>query len=219
MKAFRYSILPIALLLTLPGAARTNPTTTAATAEEGPVALAIGAAAPLRDVRMTSVDGRELSIADVAGKKGTLVVFMCKHCPWVKMWQNRIAAVGNAAVGRGLGVIAVNSNDPAAYPEDDLEPMKAQAKELNLRFPYVVDGTSDLARAFGASHTPEAFLFDAKGKLVYHGAIDDNARDEKAVKSAWLKQAVDAVATGRAVPTARTKALGCSIKYREKTSS
>jgi hypothetical protein len=142
---------------------------------------------------------------------------MCHHCPWVKAWQDRIARIGIAAGKQGIGVIAINSNDPVAYPEDDLAGMKAQAKQLKLAFPYVVDATSDLARAFGATRTPEAFLFDASGKLVYHGTVDDNAQNEKAVAKPWLEQAVTAVASGQAVPTAETKAFGCSIKFRAKS--
>jgi thiol-disulfide isomerase/thioredoxin len=179
-------------------------------------ALAIGQLAPLREQAMMGVSGTELSIAGAAGKKGTLVLFTCNHCPWVKMWQKRIARIGNAALERGVGVIAVNSNDPSAYAEDSYDEMKARAKQLGFKFPYVVDGTSDVARAFGATHTPEAYLFDAEGKLVYHGGVDDNARDEKAVKQPWLRQAVDAVAGGKPVPSPETKALGCSIKLREK---
>jgi len=181
--------------------------------------LALGAAAPMSDAAMKSVDGSDVTIAGAAGKKGTLVIFMCNHCPWVKMWQSRIAAVGNAAVAKGIGVIAINPNDPDQLPEDAYDPMVGQAKTLGLKFPYAVDATSDVARAFGATRTPEAFLFDAGGKLVYHGTVDDNARDEKAVKKAWLKQAVDAVAAGKAVKTAETKALGCSVKLREAKSS
>jgi hypothetical protein len=221
MRSIRLTLLPIVFALSLPTAPFANPEAKAAveSAPAAPKSLAIGDTAPMRELRMKSVDGRELSIADVAGKKGTLVVFMCKHCPWVQAWQSRITAVGNSALGRGIGVIAINSNDPASYPEDDFEPMKAQAKVLNMKFPYVVDATSGLASSFGATRTPEVFLFDASGKLVYHGAVDDNARDEKAVKSSWMRQAVDAVAAGKAVPVAETKALGCSIKLRERTES
>jgi len=182
-----------------------------------PTPLALGQPAPLRDVAMKNVDGSDISIADVAGRKGMLVLFTCNHCPWVKKWQTRIASIGNAAASRGLGVIAINSNDPAAYPEDAPDEMKARAKQLGFRFPYVVDATSDVARAFGATHTPEAYVFDARGRLVYHGGVDDNASDEKAVKQPWLRQAVEAVAAGKAVPLAETKALGCSIKFREKS--
>ena len=185
---------------------------------DAPAVLAIGATAPMRETRMTGVDGKEITLADAAGKKGTLVVFMCNHCPFVKAWQARIAKVGNAAVLKGVGVVAVNSNDPAAYPEDDMAHMKDRAKDLGFKFPYVVDATSDLARAFGATHTPEIFLFDAKGKLVYHGAVDDN-KDEKSVQRPWLMQAVSSVAAGKPVATAETKSFGCGIKFRGKSES
>jgi peroxiredoxin len=194
-------------------------TSTAAADDAAPRMLALGDPAPMREASLKSVDGRRITIAEAAGKKGTLVVFSCNHCPWVKMWQKRIARIGNAAIGQGVGVIAINSNDPSAFPEDGFDEMKARAKLLGLRFPYVVDETSEVARAFGAARTPEAFLFDAEGKLVYHGTVDDNARNERAVKQPWLKQAVEAVAAGRAVPTAETKALGCGIKLRDKTAS
>jgi Redoxin len=188
-------------------------------AETSPQSLALGHTAPLRELKMKSVDGHELSIAEAAGKKGTLVVFMCNHCPWVKAWQSRIAAIGNQAVTQGIGVIAINSNDPVAYPEDGFDQMKVRSTQLGLHFPYAVDATSDIARAFGATRTPEAFLFDAKGKLIYHGTVDDNAQDETAVKQTWLKDAVQAAAGGTAVPAAETKAFGCGIKFRDKSSS
>ena len=181
--------------------------------------VAIGQKAPLAAVKMKNATGDDLSIAEAAGKKGTLVLFICNHCPWVKAWQGRIASIGNAALEHGVGVIAINSNDPSAYPEDGFDEMKERAQSVGYKFPYVVDATSEVGRAFGATHTPEVYLFDAKGKLVYHGAVDDNAREENAVQHRWLNEAVDAVAAGKRVPTAETKALGCSIKLREKTSS
>ena len=182
-------------------------------------AIAIGSSAPMRDTRMKNVTDKQITIASAAGKKGTLVFFICNHCPYVKAWQGRIAAIGNAAITEGVGVIAINSNDPSAYAEDSFAEMQTRAAEVGYKFPYVMDATSDVARAFGATHTPEAFLFDANGKLVYHGGVDDNGQDEKSVKHAWLKDAVDALAAGKAVPVAETKALGCGVKFREKTSS
>jgi len=119
----------------------------------------------------------------------------------------------------GIGMVAINANDPAEYPEDDMNGMKQRAKQLGMKFPYVVDATSDVARAFGATRTPEALLFDAGGKLVYHGTIDDSPKDAAAVKDAWLKDAVNAVSAGKTVTTAETKAMGCSIKLRTKTTS
>ncbi len=179
-----------------------------------PASLAIGATMPMGDAALQNVDGKPITLAQSAGKKGTLVFFICNHCPWVKAWQSRIAAVGNAAKAKGLGVVAINANDPAAYPEDAFDVMVTRAKEVGYRFAYAVDATSDVARAFGATHTPEAYLFDARGKLVYHGAIDDNAREPEKVAARWLTEAVNAVAAGKPVAVAETKALGCTIKYR-----
>lgn len=189
---------------------------TTALADES-VLLELGSPAPMRETLMKGVDGKERSLVSVAGAKGTLVVFTCNACPWAKMWQERVAAIGNEAAKRGLGVIAINSNDPSVNGEDDFAEMVKRAKKLGLKFPYVVDATSEVARAFGATRTPEVFLFDAKGLLVYHGTVDDNARDAKAVKDPWLRQAVDAVVAGNAVATAETKAMGCSIKFRSKS--
>jgi len=177
-------------------------------------ALAIGASAPLADTAMKGTDGSDHTIAGSAGDKGTLVVFTCNHCPWAKAWEERIVALGNHAAAQGVGVIAINSNDPKAYEDDGFAEMQQRAKERGMNFPYVVDATSDVARAFGATRTPEAYLFDASGKLVYHGTIDDNAQEPEKVEKRYLADAVDAVVAGAAVPVAETKALGCGIKFR-----
>ncbi len=211
------SRLTLAALLLAAGAAHAGNETakTAPVAKETAVrSLAIGAPAPMRGLKMKSVDGAEVSVEKAAGKNGTLVVFTCNACPWAKMWESRVAEIGNAALERGIGVIAINSNDPAVNEEDGFEPMKERASKLGLKFPYVVDATSAVARAYGATRTPEVFLFDAKGKLAYHGAVDDNARDAAAVKERWLHDAVQAVATGGNVAVTETKALGCTIKFR-----
>jgi hypothetical protein len=206
----------LALLLTVLAAVPATLACAQAEIAKAPAALALGSALPMGDVALKNVDGRDVTLAGSAGKKGTLVIFLCNHCPWVKLWQPRIAELGNAALERGFGVVAVNGNDPAAYPEDEFPVMVQRAKEVGYRFAYAVDATSDVARAFGATKTPEAFLFDASGKLVYHGAIDDNAKDAKAVKSRWLADALAAVAAGKPVKVAESKALGCTIKFREK---
>jgi peroxiredoxin len=177
-------------------------------------ALSIGAKAPKADVQMKNVDGKAVTIANAAGKKGTLVVFTCNACPWVKKWEERLVQIGNASLEKGIGVIFVNSNDPARAAEDGFDEMVARSKKHGMKFAYAVDGTSDVARAFGATRTPEAFLFDARGKLVYHGTVDDNADKPELVENTYLMDAVTAVAAGGAVETAQTKALGCSIKFR-----
>lgn len=174
-----------------------------------------GMKAPAVDVKMKGVDGKETTIAQAGGPKGTLVIFTCNHCPFVKAWEQRTVALGNDALARGLGVIAINANDPAVQPEDGFEAMQARAKERGIRYPYVVDADSSVAKAFGASKTPEFFLLDAGGTLVYHGALDDNAREPEKVASAWLKDAIEALLSGKAVDVKQTKALGCSIKWKK----
>lgn len=174
----------------------------------------IGHPAPLADVKMKGVDGRELSIADVKGAKGTLVVFSCNACPWARAWETRIVELGNSYARRGVGVMVINANDPAVAPEDDYATMQERARRRGMKYPYVVDATSEVARAFRATRTPEAFLFGADGRLVYHGTIDDNAREPGKVERRYLRDALEAVVAGKTVPVAETKALGCSIKFR-----
>jgi hypothetical protein len=130
------------------------------------------------------------------------------------MWESRIVELGNTCAAKGIGVVAVNSNDPKVAEDDSFEGMQQRAKDRGMQFPYVVDATSNLARAFGATKTPEAFLFDKDGKLVYHGAIDDNGQEPAKVENAYLKNALEAVVNGSDVPVKETKSIGCGIKFR-----
>jgi len=180
--------------------------------------IALGTAIPMADAKLKNVDGKDVTLAAAKGKKGTLVIFTCNACPWAKKWEARMAKIGNDAVKKGIGVVAINSNDPERNKEDGYDVMQARAKKQGMKFAYAMDKTSDVARAFGASRTPEVFLFDAGGTLVYHGAIDDNADDAAKVTKPYLTDAVTAVAAGKPVATTQTKALGCSIKFRAKAS-
>ena len=186
--------------------------------EAAPAGIAIGDEAPMATTKMKNVDGKQLSIADVKKAKGTLVVFSCNACPWAKAWETRIVALGNASTKRGIGVIVINSNDPTVNDQDGYDVMKERAKQRKMQFAYVVDATSDVARAFGATRTPEAYLFGADGKLVYHGTIDDNANDPKQVKERYLEAALTSVSSGKPVATAETKSMGCGIKFRKSSS-
>ena len=177
-------------------------------------ALAPGAALPMADVKMKNVDGAEVAIANVKGKAGTLVIFTCNACPWAKAWEDRIVALGNEFQKKGIGVIAINPNDPGKVPADGYAEMQTRAKEKGMEFPYVVDATSGVAKAFGATRTPEVFLFNAKGVLVYHGTIDNNAKEPGKADEHYLKDALVAVVNGAAPATAQTKAMGCTIKWR-----
>ncbi len=159
-------------------------------------------------------DGRSVAIESVRKERGTLVIFTCNHCPWAQRWEERIVTLGNEYFEKGVGVIAINPNDPAVYQDDSLAAMKARSEAAGMKFPYVADPRSQVARAFGASKTPEIFLFDQENKLVYYGAVDDNAESPAQVKAHYLKDALVALTEGRPVPLARTKAFGCSIKFK-----
>jgi thiol-disulfide isomerase/thioredoxin len=187
-----------------------------ARAAESSGGLALGSKVPaaVAKTKMKNVDGKMLSIAEVAGKSGTLVIFTCNHCPFAKDWEQRIVELANTYAGKGIGVMLVNANDPATHAEDGFPQMQARAKERGMKIPYVVDDTSGVARAFGASVTPEAFLFDKAGKLAYHGTIDDNRKEPDKVKARYLKDALEAVVAGKAPALPETKGLGCGIKFR-----
>ena len=193
-------------------------TSAALAADEAPtLGISIGDPAPMATVKMKNVNGKETSIAEARKAKGTLVVFSCNACPYAKAWESRIVELGNASLKRGVGVIVINSNDPDVNVQDGYDVMKERAKQRKMQYPYVVDATSEVARAFGATRTPEAFLFGADGKLVYHGAIDDNAHEPDKVETRYLQDAVDAVVAGKTVANQETKALGCSIKFRTRS--
>lgn len=198
-----------------PPSPATNPPEASApqiNAPKGP--LALGTAMPAADVEMKNVDGLELNLSGVAGDKGTLVIFTCNHCPYAKAWEERIAKIGNEWMEKGFGVMAINPNDPSKYAEDAFDEMVVRARTLGMKFPYVVDGRSDVARAYGATKTPEVYLFDAEAKLVYQGAVDDNAKDAAGVDRHYLTEALTAISTGKKIPMPVTKAVGCSIKFR-----
>ena len=179
------------------------------------IALELGDTLPSSKVKMKNVDGKLITLNDVKGDKGTLVIFSCNHCPWVIAWEDRIVALGNRYMNQGIGVVQVNSNDPSKKEGDGFEGMVKRFKEKGFKFPYVVDETSDVARSFGAERTPEFFLFDKMGKLVYHGTIDDNAQEPENVKKRYLQDALDALIGGETIEISETKSLGCSIKFRE----
>ena len=184
----------------------------AARADDKPLALA--AKAPAADTKLKNVvDGKEVSIAKAAGKSGTLVVFTCNECPYAKAWEQRIVDLGNTYSKKGIGVLLINSNNPNMSKKDSFELTQARAKERGIQFAYAVDPNSSVAKAFGATRTPEAFLFDKGGKLVYHGTIDDNHEEADKVQKRYLKDALDAVSSGKAPAVQETKSLGCTIKF------
>ena len=176
--------------------------------------LALGTPAPalnLPDV----VSGRTVSLHDFAGKKALLVMFICRHCPYVRHVQNHLASLGNEYGERGVGVVAISSNDAAAYPDDAPPSLRAMAEELGFAFPYCYDESQDVARAFRAVCTPDFFAFDGERRLAYRGRLDSSRpRSEEPVTGNELRAALDAILGGRPVDAGQKPSLGCNIKWR-----
>lgn len=174
--------------------------------------LQIGDKAVLTDVEMKATSGKMLSVDDVKGKNGVLVLFSCNTCPFVMRWEGRYPEIKKIADENGIGMIVVNSNYQNRDGVDSYEAMKQHAEQHGYDFPYVVDKDSRLANAFGGQTTPHAFLFNADMKLVYKGRIDDNAESAADVKQPYLINALKAVGSGQQVAVTETQPQGCSIK-------
>ena len=181
-------------------------------APQAPDPLPIGATAPLTDEALMDVSGTEITLAQIAGDNGLLVIFSCNDCPWVKKWEDRYISISQMAQASGIGMVALNSNEKDRADTESLEAMQARASEMNYDFRYAVDKDHKLADAYGASRTPDVFLFNADLALVYTGAIDDNARDAAAVEHAYLANAMTAMLAGEPIADEVTKSIGCTIK-------
>lgn len=167
------------------------------------------------DFRLPATDGRTLSFGDIAGPEGTLIVFMCNHCPYVKAILDRLIRDARELQGLGIGVAGISANDARAYPEDSFEKMAELAKSLAFPFPYLHDETQQVARAYGAVCTPDFFGFDATGGLQYRGRLDA-AKLEPAPTGMRrdLVEAMKGVAETGHGPEAQIPSMGCSIKWR-----
>ena len=192
--------------------------TSAGIAEPQPE-LAIGSKAPLADVLMMNVNGTQMSLNTAAGPNGLLVVFSCNTCPFVvgngeksDGWEGRYNETGRFAKENGVAMVLVNSNEAKRDNHASMDAMKAHAKDNNYGMPYLLDANHQLADAFGALKTPHVYLFDGDMNLVYRGSIDDNVSDADAVSARYVQDAITAVANGKPVGVAETKAIGCSIK-------
>ena len=174
--------------------------------------LPIGADMPKADVKMKDISGKEISLKDAAKKNGLLVMFSCNTCPYVIKNQGRTTEVGNYALTKEIGFILVNANEGNRSGADSYAEMQQYAKKQGYKWDYVVDENSVLADAFGAKRTPECYLFNSEGKLVYHGAIDDNPTDESAVNRKHLKDAMDQLLKGEEISVKTSRSVGCGIK-------
>jgi peroxiredoxin len=166
------------------------------------------------------VSGRKVSLEQMRGKDGLLVMFVCVHCPYVKHVEQQLARIGEDYQDR-IAIVAISSNDVEAFPQDGPEEMKAQAERLGWRFPYLYDESQDVARSYDAACTPDFFLFDRALKLVYRGQLDssrprrgDQGNDQP-VTGEDLRRALDDVLAGRTPDPEQRTSLGCNIKWRE----
>jgi thiol-disulfide isomerase/thioredoxin len=162
-----------------------------------------------------AVDGRTVSSTDFADRKAFLVMFICNHCPYVQHVLVELGRLGRDYLPRGVGIVAINSNDVDAYPQDAPPEMKALAEREGWDFPYLFDETQEVAKTFRAACTPDFFLFDADGKLVYRGQLDDSRPGSGVpVTGRDLRAALEAVLAGEPVPEEQVPGLGCTIKWR-----
>jgi len=174
--------------------------------------LPLGTKAP--GFRLPDTSGRLVAIDDFADAPALLVAFLCNHCPYVKHVQAGFTTFAKEYAPRGLAIVAINSNDFAAYPEDAPERMAEEAERHGYVFPYLVDETQEVAKAYRAACTPDLFLFDAARRLVYRGQFDaSRPGNHIPVTGSDLRAATDAVLAGRPVPAAQTPSIGCNIKW------
>ena len=172
--------------------------------------LALGARAP--DFDLPGVDGRSYSLDSFKDKPVLVVIFSCNHCPYVKDYETRMVSIQREYGPKGVQIVAVNSNDEKAYPEDSFPNMVKRAEERGFNFPYLRDEGQAVVEAYGGICTPHVFAFDGGRTLRYRGRIDDS-RDISKVTTPDLRNALDDIIAGRAVRVSDTKPFGCSIKW------
>lgn len=171
---------------------------------------------PLPAFRLRGLDGKPVTSNDFGSSAGVLVAFICPHCPFVKHVRAEFARAARDFQQRGISVLAINSNDVTAYPEDDLAGMQAEAREVGYAFPYLFDEAQDVAKAFRAACTPDFFLFDRQKQLFYRGQFDDSRPSSSTpVTGKDLRAAVDALLAGRPAPAGQRPSMGCNIKWRK----
>ena len=174
--------------------------------------LNIGDALPKASVKLKDVSGKQISMEAAKKENGLLVMFSCNTCPYVVKYQQRTKDIAVYAQKMNVGVVVLNSNEAQRADDDSYEAMKQYAKTQNYKWFYAVDENNMIADAFGANRTPECFLFDKNLKLVYHGAIDDNANDAAKVGRMHLQIAIDEMKSGKDISTKTSKSIGCTIK-------
>lgn len=165
------------------------------------------------DFKLTGIDGKEYSLSDFADKQGILIIFMCNHCPYVITKIDAIKSL-QEKFGDKISIVGINSND-SNYPSEGMENMKSQAKSWNLNFTYLLDDTQQVARDYGAVCTPDPFLFDKDGKLVFHGRINNAMSPSEEPTENTMEDIINKLLNNEAIPQESMPSQGCSIKWKE----
>lgn len=189
---------------------------TFATRDEAPAGYQPGDKAI--DFNLKNINDKQYSLASDKAAKGFIVIFTCNHCPYAVAYEDRIIALNAKYAAKGYPVVAINPNDATAYPDDSFEKMKVRAKEKGFTFPYLLDESQGVAKAYGALRTPHIYILQKQGSdliVKYVGAIDDNSQDASAVKAKYAETALDELLAGKPVTTTTTKAIGCGIKWKK----
>lgn len=171
----------------------------------------------VKDFELKNVDEKMVSLSDYSEDKGVIVVFTCNHCPYAKMYEQRIIELHKEYAPKGYPVVAINPNDPKKVPDDSFENMQLRAKEKDYPFVYLFDNTQKTAKAFDATRTPHVFLLEKKQtqfRVSYIGAIDDSPQSEDSAKKFYVQDAVNSLDKGQPVEMTETKAIGCTIKWK-----
>ena len=177
--------------------------------------LQVGDKAPDYSLKNSNLDVGEdtLSLSNSLSENGCVVVFECNHCPYVVASVDRINAMSDYCNDREIGFVGINSNDPVNYPADSFENMVKRAQK-GMPYPYLHDPTQVTATAWGAERTPEFFLLNSEGFVVYHGRMDDSPRDPTQATTSELKDAIDAMVSGVTPAVVSTESIGCSVKWK-----
>lgn len=169
------------------------------------------------DFKLKNTNGKMVALSDYKDVKGVIVIFDCNTCPYSQRYNDRIIALGTKYGAKSMPIILIQPNDPELSQGDSFDEMVKQSKEKGYTFPYLFDETQSVAKNFGATNTPHVFLLKKDGaafKVAYIGAIDDNVKDPSAVTKRYVEDAADAIISGKPVMTSKTKALGCTIKWK-----
>lgn len=164
---------------------------------------------------VSTITGQEVSLQDVQGEKGTVVMFICNHCPFVKHIIEQAIQIGNEYKSKGIGFVAISSNDAVEYPQDGPDKMKELAANLDFPFDYLYDESQEIAKAYQAQCTPEFYVFDINSNLFYHGQLDNSRPgNDQPINGSDLRKALDELLNNQELSFQPKPSIGCNIKWK-----